>query len=99
MQNEPNDEEVREQCNVIDYRTQFDDINLITEEVNGEKQYHIDGIFMQAEQKNRNGRVYPNKVLMNEVQKYNNEYVKRAEQWENSDTQRVHNSTLSESLT
>ena len=53
-----------------------DNVNLVTEEVNGEKQYHIDGIFMQAEQKNRNGRVYPNKVLMNEVQKYNNEYVK-----------------------
>ena len=53
-----------------------DNINLVTEEVNGEKQYHIDGIFMQAEQKNRNGRVYPQKTLMNEVQRYNNEYVK-----------------------
>ena len=53
-----------------------DNVNLVTEEVNGEKQYHIDGIFMQAEQKNRNGRVYPNKVLMNEVKKYNNDYVK-----------------------
>ena len=63
-----------------------DNVNLITEEVNGEKQYHIDGIFMQAEQKNRNGRVYPQKTLMNEVQKYNNEYVKTNEQWENSDT-------------
>ena len=53
-----------------------DNVNLITEEVNGEKQYHIDGIFMQAEQKNRNGRVYPKKTLMKEVQRYNNEYVK-----------------------
>ena len=53
-----------------------EDINLITEEVDGEKQYHIDGIFMQAEQKNRNGRVYPKKTLMNEVARYNNEYVK-----------------------
>jgi len=53
-----------------------DNVNLITEEVNGEKQYHIDGIFMQAEQKNRNGRVYPKKTLMNEVARYNNEYVK-----------------------
>ena len=52
-----------------------EDVNLITEEVNGEKQYHIDGIFMQAEQKNRNGRVYPNKTLMNEVARYNREYV------------------------
>ena len=53
-----------------------DNVNLVTEEVNGEKQYHIDGIFMQAEQKNRNGRVYPSKVLMNEVKKYNNDYVR-----------------------
>jgi hypothetical protein len=53
-----------------------DNVNLVTEEVNGEKQYHIDGIFMQAEQKNRNGRVYPKKTLMNEVTRYNNEYVK-----------------------
>ena len=52
-----------------------EDINLITEEVDGEKQYHIDGIFMQAEQKNRNGRVYPKKTLMNEVARYNKEYV------------------------
>ena len=43
-----------------------DNVNLVTEEVNGEKQYHIDGIFMQAEQKNRNGRVYPQKTLMKE---------------------------------
>ncbi|MAL46727.1 MAG: primosomal protein, partial [Hyphomonas sp.] len=48
-----------------------EDINLITEEVDGERQYHIDGIFMQAEQKNRNGRVYPKKTLMNEVARYN----------------------------
>ena len=53
-----------------------DNVKLVTEEVNGEKQYHIDGIFMQAEQKNRNGRVYPKKTLMKEVQRYNNEYVK-----------------------
>ena len=53
-----------------------DNINLVTEEVNGEKQHYIDGIFMQAEQKNRNGRGYPSKVLMNEVKRYNNEYVK-----------------------
>ena len=53
-----------------------DNVNLVTEEVNGEKQYHIDGIFMQAEQKNRNGRVYPKRTLMKEVQRYNNEYVK-----------------------
>jgi|TARA_E500000305_G_C4021433_1_gene239056 hypothetical protein len=53
-----------------------DNVKLVTEEVNGEKQYHIDGIFMQAEQKNRNGRIYPKKTLMNEVTRYNDDYVK-----------------------
>ena len=76
-----------------------EDINLITERVDGERQYHIDGIFMQAEQKNRNGRVYPKKTLMNEVARYNNEYVKPSRAMGELDTQRVHNSTLSESLT
>ena len=54
-----------------------DNVNLVTEEVNGERQYHIDGIFMQAEQKNRNGRVYPRETLMNEVARYNKEYVSK----------------------
>ena len=44
-----------------------DNVKLVTEEVNGEKQYHIDGIFMQAEQKNRNGRIYPKKTLMDKL--------------------------------
>lgn len=52
----------------------------ITEELNeatSEKSYFIEGIFMQAEQKNRNGRVYPKKTLMDEVNRYNAEYVQK----------------------
>ena len=52
----------------------------ITEELNeatSEKSYFIEGIFMQAEQKNRNGRVYPKKTLMDEVKRYNAEYVQK----------------------
>jgi hypothetical protein len=41
----------------------------------GEKKYIIDGVFMQAEQVNRNRRVYPKKVLENAVSKYLTEYV------------------------
>tara|TARA_B100001094_G_scaffold329604_1_gene392718 strand:- start:637 stop:1287 length:651 start_codon:yes stop_codon:yes gene_type:complete len=54
-----------------------EDIQLIAElnEKTGEKDYFIEGIFMQSEQKNRNGRVYPKEVLMNEVARYNKEYV------------------------
>lgn len=43
----------------------------------GEKKYIIDGIFMQAEQVNRNRRVYPKKVLEKAVGKYLTEYVSK----------------------
>jgi hypothetical protein len=49
---------------------------LITEDKNtGKKTYTIEGVFMMAETKNRNGRVYPYNVLSKEVDRYNNEYV------------------------
>ena len=50
-------------------------IEFITEENNGEKSHYIKGVFMQAEQKNRNGRIYPKKVLDEQVRKYVNNYV------------------------
>lgn len=46
-------------------------------EKTGEKEYAIEGIFMQAEKKNRNGRVYPMPVLSKEVQRYNTDYVNK----------------------
>ena len=39
------------------------------------KKYYITGIFAQAEQKNRNGRIYPKAVLESAVQKYVDEQV------------------------
>tara|TARA_B110000116_G_scaffold181481_1_gene157238 strand:+ start:200 stop:856 length:657 start_codon:yes stop_codon:yes gene_type:complete len=42
----------------------------------GGKNYKIRGIFMQADIKNRNGRVYPMEVLQNEVTKYNKNFIK-----------------------
>ena len=53
----------------------FDNLQYITEEKDGVKQTHIEGVFMQAEQKNRNGRVYPRKVLFDAVEKYVAEQV------------------------
>ena len=50
-------------------------IEFITEENNGQKSHYIKGVFMQAEQKNRNGRIYPKKVLDEQVRKYINNYV------------------------
>ena len=42
---------------------------------NGDKNYKIKGIFMQADVKNRNGRVYPMEVLEREVAKYNKKFI------------------------
>ena len=53
-----------------------ENIEFITEEnAKGEKSHYIKGIFMQAEQKNRNGRIYPKEVLNKEVYKYIGNYV------------------------
>jgi hypothetical protein len=48
----------------------------ITEGKNGKKDTYIEGIFMQAEGKNRNGRVYTREVLTQAVDRYVNEQVK-----------------------
>ena len=58
-------------------------IKEITEEVSylteakedGSKSYFIEGIIMQGDIKNRNGRVYPSEVLMKEMARYNKNYV------------------------
>ena len=42
----------------------------------GDKSYKIRGIFMQADIKNRNGRIYPLDILQNEVKKYNKNFIK-----------------------
>ena len=53
------------------------DVEYIKEEKEGKKTiYKIRGIFMQADIKNRNGRVYPMEVLNKEVGRYNKEYIK-----------------------
>ena len=55
-----------------------DSVQYIVEaNADGEKEYFIEGIFMQANKANRNGRIYPTEVLENEVKRYNKEYVKK----------------------
>jgi len=51
-------------------------LQVITEEKNGKKSYAIEGVFMQAEQKNRNGRIYPRPIMEKAVNKYDTEQVK-----------------------
>ena len=48
---------------------------LIEEDKEGNKNYKIKGIFMQADIKNRNGRIYPMEILQKEVKRYNKEYI------------------------
>lgn len=55
-----------------------DEIQYITEaKEDGNKEYFIEGIFMQGDVKNRNGRVYPSKVIAEEVKRYNNQFVEK----------------------
>ena len=55
---------------------QIEDVKILTEEKNGKKLLYIEGVFLQSELKNRNGRMYPFSVLDREVKRYNEEYVK-----------------------
>jgi len=48
---------------------------LIEEDSEGKKSHYIHGVFMQAEQKNRNGRIYPLGILENEIGRYNKNFV------------------------
>ena len=50
---------------------------IIEENGNGAKEHKIKGVFLQAEIKNRNGRVYPEAILMKEVTRYNKEFINK----------------------
>ena len=50
---------------------------IITEEKSGKKKYVIEGVFAQAEQKNRNGRIYPKGIMEAAVGKYNDIQVSK----------------------
>jgi len=54
-----------------------ENIKFLTEGEKGDKKYIIEGIFMQAEQKNRNGRIYPKPILESAVDRYVKEYVSK----------------------
>jgi len=52
-------------------------VDFLTEEVDGKKRQFIEGVFLQAEVKNRNGRMYPVKTLAREVAKYDESYIQK----------------------
>ena len=56
----------------------IEDIEVLTEaNAAGVKQYKIRGVFMQADIKNRNGRVYPVQTLAKEVARYNEQFINK----------------------
>jgi hypothetical protein len=59
-------------------REVFEQTSYIVEEKLGKgKQYYIEGVYLQSELKNRNGRMYPEKTMDNEVNRYIKEYVEK----------------------
>ena len=54
-------------------------IEYITEGKDGSKNYFIEGVFMKAETKNRNGRIYPKEILQKEVKRYGKSFIESKE--------------------
>ena len=50
---------------------------IIEQNEKGEKEYYIEGVFMQSEIKNRNGRVYPKDIMEKEVGRYRKEFIEK----------------------
>ncbi len=56
-------------------REEIETVEFIVEEKNGKKSMFIEGIFLQGDLQNRNGRMYPMSVLRKEVQRYNENHI------------------------
>ena len=53
------------------------EVNFIAEEKEGKKSHFIEGVFLQAEIANKNGRKYPFKTLEREVAKYDEAHIRK----------------------
>ena len=51
------------------------EVKFLSEEKNGKKNYFIEGIFLQSEIANKNGRMYPFRTLQREVAKYDENFI------------------------
>ena len=56
-------------------REEVESVEFIVEQKNGKKSMYIEGIFLQGNIKNRNGRMYPMETLRREVGRYNENHV------------------------
>ena len=58
-------------------REEIEQVEVIVESRNGKKNLYIEGVFLQSEMKNRNGRMYPKSTLAREVGRYNENFVEK----------------------
>ena len=58
-------------------REEIENVEVIVEERNGKKSLYIEGVFLQGDIKNRNGRMYPAGTLAKEVSRYNEAFVNK----------------------
>ena len=58
-------------------REEIESVEVIVESRNGQKHLYIEGIFLQGDIKNRNGRMYPCDTLAKEVGRYNESFVQK----------------------
>ncbi len=56
---------------------EIEQVEVIVENRNGKKNLFIEGVFLQGEIKNRNGRMYPMETLSREVGRYNENFVEK----------------------
>ena len=56
-------------------REEIEKVEVLTETVNGKKNMYIQGVFLQSEMVNRNGRMYPFNIMEREVKRYTKDYV------------------------
>ena len=73
-------------------------VKFITEGKGAKKKMYIEGVFLQGDLKNRNGRMYPINTLAKEVGRYNESFVKKEEHLVNSDIPKAQLLTLIEYL-
>ena len=56
-------------------REEIESVEFLVENRNGKKSMYIEGVFLQGNIKNRNGRMYPMETLRKEVGRYNENHV------------------------
>ena len=54
---------------------EIESVEFLVEQRNGKKSMYIEGVFLQGNIKNRNGRMYPSEVLRKEVSRYNENHI------------------------